>query len=103
MEDLLHLLSVIKKRRQLFIGDDDLMALRHLVTGYCLCLQDHGIDVDDQWRAFDDFVHNMFAEKRDARSLWTLIMGQSNDTNEAFNVFFDLLQQYCQKNSLPFE
>lgn len=103
MKDLLRLLATIKKRRKLFIGDGDLMALSHLVTGYYLCLQDHGIDIDAQWRAFDDFVHNMFGIERDARSLWYLIIGRSKDNDEAFDMFFRLLEQYCQKNSLSFE
>lgn len=72
MKELKRLLDLIEKRPQLFIGNDGIWALKHFIDGYCVCLREHGIDVNLQMQEFDTFVFNKFNLKRSSLSLWCL-------------------------------
>ena len=43
MDKFFELLERIEKKRYLYIGDDNLIALKHLMDGYAQCLIDYGI------------------------------------------------------------
>lgn len=96
---IIDLLFGIENRRELYIGDGDLFALQHFVSGYCVCLVSNGIDHDDSLlRSFDNFVHEYYAESSTC-SLFQCIVDHTTSKDSAFTQFFTLLHSYTNKQA----
>ena len=84
----------IEDKRKLYLGEGDLFALKHFISGFCVCSQVHGIEYgEEKMRAFGSFVCNAYAEKRSV-SLYQCIMERTQSTEEAFERFYELLHQF---------
>ena len=100
-EQIYGIAEKIEKDRRLYVGDDNLMALKHLIDGYAQCLIDYGIkskaDINRNYIAFEGFVYNALGLKRNGKPLWTIIIEQSKSSNEAYTMFFKLLHAYMSE------
>ena len=94
--DWVRLLLKVEKRRQLYIGDGDLLALWHFIGGYCLCTHEHNPGIDRLSRAFDSFVHEYYNDSRSA-SLYQLVVWNTDTKEEAFEKFFELFHRFLDK------
>lgn len=69
MTGILSLIRRMRKNRRLYIGNDGILAMRHIVTGYGVCCYDFGILRDEEFERFVLFVHEKFKpEKANFRS-----------------------------------
>ena len=94
--DWVRLLLKVEKRRQLYIGDGDLLALWHFIGGYCLCSYEHNPGVDRLSHAFDSFVHEYYNDSR-STSLYQLVVWNTDTKEEAFEKFFELFHCFLDK------
>ena len=92
--DVLDLLLSIENRKELYIGDGDLTALKHFADGYCVCARNNGIDDgEERIRGFCAYVYHHFDEKRTV-SIDQCIIENTGSKEEAFDCFFDLLRRF---------
>lgn len=103
MNYLMKLLYHIKLKRKLFVGENGLKALRHLVDGYCQCLEDFGISTYDFKFGFDEYVHKKICGEMDGRSLYSIISDNTDNDDDAFAMYFQLLEEYCAENNIQFD
>ncbi len=96
----LDLLVLIEKRPCIYIGDGDLMALKHFVDGYCVCAQSHELDYgESELREFSEYVLQFYREKRTI-SLFHCIIEQTKTKEEAFARFFKMLHMFRKSRTL---
>ena len=102
MKKIIEFLEAIESRRQLYVGDDNLMALKHLIDGYVQCLRNYGIkseeDLNCNYNMFESFVYKALGIKKSAKSFWTIIIERSKNNDEAYNMFFKLFHEYLKEN-----
>lgn len=97
--NILDLLFSIEKRKELYIGYGDLLALQHFVSGYCVCLISNGIDHDDSLLLrFDEYVHEYYAESSTC-SLFQCIIDHTSSKDAAFAQFYSLLHSFANKQA----
>lgn len=95
--DLINLLFSIEQKRELYIGEGDLLALKHFISGYYVCMIANGIENNDSWwHCFDKFVHDYYAESSTS-SLFECIVDHTSSKDSAFAHFFMLLHSYTNK------
>jgi len=88
---IIELLLLIEKSPSLYIGDGDLLSLKHFVDGFCVCAQINNIDYGEtELYSFTHYVLQFYHEKRDI-SLFQCISDQTKTKEEAFSCFFKLL------------
>lgn len=97
MAGILELFRRIKKNRKLYVGNDGILAMQHIVTGYGECLRDFGILQDEEYECFVFFVHDVLKMERGGPSIWRLIAEKTHTDDEAFNLFFSLLCKFDER------
>ena len=101
MDKFFELLERIEKKRYLYIGDENLIALKQLMDGYAQCLIDYGIkskeSLNHDYIAFERFVYSALEAEKSGKSFWTIIIERSKSNNEAYSTFFRLLHAYMKK------
>lgn len=99
MNCIFELLLEIEKNVKLYIGDCDLHALKHLITGYYLCLHPAPNSREAcEWQDFSQSVSNYFNDNRSI-SMFTCISEHTSSKEEAFKIFFELLHQYIASHN----
>lgn len=93
MASVLTLFRRMRKNRRLYVGDDSILAMRHIVTGYGECLRDFGTP-DEEFERFASFVHDALKAERGGCSIWRLLAQRTPTDEEAFERFFSLLQAF---------
>ena len=90
------LLMRIENRKELYIGNGDLLSLKHFIDGFCACAMEHDIDYGDQeLRNFDTYVHDACMDNRTV-SLFQAIVDCTKNEKESFELFYTLLHQYIK-------
>lgn len=97
MAGVLNTFRRMKKNRRLYIGNDGILAMHHIVSGYAECLCDFGILQDEEFGRFVDFVHDSLNKEMSGFSIWQLIDEKTSTDDEAFNLFFSLLNEFDEK------
>lgn len=97
MAGVLNALRRMKKNRRFYIGNDGILGMQHIVTGYGECLRDFGILQDEEFERFVCFVHDALEAEMGAASIWRLIDEKTSSDNEAFGLFFSLLNEFDQQ------
>lgn len=94
---ILDLLLLIEKRPIIYIGDGDLMILKHFVDGFCVCAQIHNIEYGEG--ELNDFMHYVlqFYHEQRVISLFQCISEHTKTKSEAFACFFELLHIFRDK------
>ena len=99
MNDLLnHYKDMANKRWRLYIGDSDFIALRHICTGYHMCMADNAIPDNGSFQKFESFVFDKLNTFEGTLSIWKEILEHTQSDEEAFNLFFSLVEEFCEKN-----
>lgn len=96
MKEMLTFLSSLRQTYRLYIGEGDLIALKHFIDGYAICLKNTGCLRDPGlYEEFYSFLEGRF-HQLDASSLsvYEKIQRCSHSVPEAFSVFFDLLDEF---------
>lgn len=94
MTDILSLIRRMRKNRRLYIGNDGILAMHHLVTGYGVCCYDFGILRDEEFERFVLFVHEKLKLEMSGFSIWRLIAERTSTDDEAFELLFALLDEF---------
>lgn len=89
----------MKKNRRLYIGNDSILAMQHLSSGYGECLRDFGIPQDAEFERFVRFVHDALKAEMGGTSIWRLIAEGTQTDDEAFDLFFLLLSKFDEQQS----
>lgn len=97
MPKILNVFRRMEKNRRLYIGNDGILAMHHLVTGYAECLRDFGILQDEEFGRFVDFVHDSLNKEMSGFSIWQLIAAETSTDDEAFELFFSLLNKFDEQ------
>lgn len=97
MASVLNLFRRMQKNRRLFIGNDGILAMQHIVSGYSFCLRDFEILQDEAYERFVRFVHDALNVEMGASSIWRLIAERTSTDDEAFDLFFSLLRQFDEQ------
>lgn len=100
MTSFLNLLIQISKKRRLYIGNAGIKSLHHVRTGYEMCLEHNGIVDDGEFKKFELFAFKSLGEPFGALSIWSVIANRTKSDDEAFDLLFTLLNEYCAKNSI---
>ena len=97
MAGVLNLFRRMKKNRRLYIGNDSIFAMQHIVSGYGECLRDFGILQDEEFEHFVHFVHDALKVEMSGVSIWRLIAQKTHTKDEAFDLFFSLLSEFDEQ------
>ena len=101
MKKFVEFMEAIEKKRRLYVGDDNLMALKHLIDGYVQCLRNYGIrsekDLAHDYAMFEGFVCKSLGVKKSEKSFWTIIIERSQSDDEAYTIFFELFHKYLRE------
>ncbi|MDE7423192.1 MAG: hypothetical protein K2N51_05810 [Lachnospiraceae bacterium] len=94
------LLSVIRKRSPMFVGEFSLDKIECFLRGYKRALLDH--DLDKEFciipEEFDDFVLRKYGLYPSSMGWCMAILQNIPDGKEAIEVFFDLLDEFLETN-----
>lgn len=103
MNDMYQLLMDIKKKPALYLGKPSLQRLSHLITGYYLCLEKHGLLYEFEFfEGFQSFVQEKY--KVTLTQNWANILEfYDGDGEKTFERFFELLEEYLIVNNLKDE
>ena len=89
---------MIEKEKRIYIGDGDILSLKHFVDGYCVCAMQHRIEYGEKRLTdFHQYVCKHFSEKRSI-SLFRCIKEHVKGKEEAFTVFFELMHKFLEAN-----
>lgn len=97
MNGTLSLIRRMRKNRRLYIGNDGIPAMQHIVNGYGICLHDLGLPRDEEFECFVRFVrfvHDALKLEMGGLSIWRLIDDRTDDDDEAFELLFALLDEF---------
>lgn len=94
MVSVLNLFKRMKKNRRLYIGNDNILAMQHIVSGYGECLRDLGFSQDKEYEHFVRFVYETLKVEKSGISIWRLIAERTQTDDEAFDLFFLLLSKF---------
>ena len=97
MVGVLNLFRRMKKNRRLYIGNDNILAMQHIVAGYGECLRDFGFFQDEEFEKFIRFVHDALKVEMSGVSIWRLIAQKTHTDDEAFELFFLLLNKFDEQ------
>lgn len=97
MAGVLNAVRRMKKNRRLYIGNDGILAMQHIVSGYGECLRDLGIPRDEEFECFVHFVHDALGEEMGAASIWRLLAEKTASDDEAFDLLFSILRQFDEQ------
>lgn len=97
MTGVLNTFRRMKKNRRLYIGNDGILAMHHIVSGYAECLYDFGILQDEEYGRFVHFVHDSLNKEMSGFSIWQLIDEKTSTDDEAFDLFFALLKEFDEQ------
>ena len=99
MKEMLVFLSSLRSSYYLYIGDGDLIDLKHFIDGYLICLQNTGnLDDPNAYNKFCSFIEKQYQFDNSSISVYQKIQQHSKSIHEAFSTFFDLLDEFL-KNS----
>ena len=100
MDSILFFLQSIKKTYRQYIGDDDLLALKHFIDGYVVCLLNMGKSFPViQYEEFTRFVGRHISQDLSDLSIYSKIINISSAKEDSFKLFFDLLDSFIQEIS----
>lgn len=87
----------MERNRRLYIGNDGILAMQHIVFGYGLCQDDFGIHKDEEFERFVHFAHDALNVQWGAFSIWRIIDNKTSSDDEAFDLFFSLLHRFDER------
>ena len=95
MDNVLDFLSSLRSSYHLYIGDEDLQSLKHFIDGYNTCL----INLKQMREAalleqFVAFVTERYNDDLTDESIFTKIQRRSTTMKNAFETFFNLLDEF---------
>ena len=100
MKDILTLLNKVRQRPNIYLGRPSLERLSAFIDGgICLYQEITGIYLEFA-PGFDDFVHEQY-KIYTAHSAASLITFFSDNDEQAFYTFFELLDQYLTLKGKP--
>lgn len=97
MAGVLNLFRRMRINRRLYIGNDSILAMQHIASGYGECLRDFGVFRDEEYERFVRFVHNALNAEMGGVSIWRLIAEKTSTDDEAFDLFFSLLSKFDEQ------
>jgi RHS repeat-associated protein len=103
MNSIFEFMLKVGENVKLYIGDGDLHALHHLISGYYLCLQPSPDSKEEvEMRQFSEYVHRYFGNSRTI-SACDCVSEHTATREEAFDTFFLLLHKFIEetKNTDP--
>ena len=96
MNELKEMLSEMKKRPGMYIGEKSLTPLHHYINGYC-----HGLSKGSDKKVvfgggFISFLHERHSELflQSWWGWWIAILENTSSEEEAFDYFFVLLEEF---------
>ena len=100
MDDLLYkLLQKIRDRPGLYLGEKSLIYLYYLILGY----EDRAFETDPNYHdcldGFDEFVYSYYYDQPIGTRSWKrFILDNTNTQEEAFDEFYELLDEFIKQN-----
>ena len=105
MSDLLSIISKIKTKPGMYIGQPTITNLFMFLVGYKTARRELGIKPNEQemifQKEFQPWLQKRF-EVETVNSYAKIISFYTRDEKEAFNYFFDLLDEFFQEKSVSY-
>jgi hypothetical protein len=101
MGGLYAVLSKIQSRSGMYIGKPSITVLRHFLVGYEFARSELGIESTDEEIDFYDHFHPWIEKRfgvRTAKSWADIILLFTRDEKEAFDYFFNLLDEFKHRD-----
>ncbi|MEA5582833.1 hypothetical protein VB620_15975 [Nodularia harveyana UHCC-0300] len=102
MFDLYELISNIRKRPAMYLGETSISNLRTFLAGYCFARRQMGISQTAQEKHFSQF-QSWIQHKinRTSNQTWDqIILSFSRDQQTALAIFFDLFDEFIQTENI---
>lgn len=97
--ELRTLLKLIELKPELYIGNNDIMALRHFLSGYIGASKEVDPNYDD-W-LFSDFRNHLAQKYRDNRDYdWATLIAAHEADGGTTDAFFRLISEYRSRSNL---
>jgi len=99
MPAMLSLLNEMRGRLGMFLGSTSLTKFASFLRGYEHALRSRGLDTSDHFLAeFRDWIQQRFGDR--SRSWEDVILSQSKDEQAAVQTFWELLDEYVQRQNV---
>lgn len=96
-QELASILARIREKPNMYLGQKSISLLYSFLCGYSVCLLEHTNYTDDLfYHEFQTFVANRYNIVTD-QNWCSILRFFSNDETDAFNLFFELLDEYLAK------
>lgn len=90
---LIDLLSQIENKPQLFLGNDNIFALRHFLSGYIMAEKERDPTYDDWlFSAFTSYLSQLYQDDRDFD--WATLISLYEPDGYSVVAFFRLIHKY---------
>ena len=95
MKEMLTFLSSLRKTYYLYIGDGDLIAFKHFIDGYIMCLRNTDqLDHPELYEEFCNYVEKHYQFDNTSTSIYRKIKQYTDSSSKAFSTFFDFLDDF---------
>lgn len=93
--ELIDLLRQIERRPQLFLGTDDIFALRHFLSGYIMAEKEHDPAYHDWlFSGFPSYLSQLYQDDRDLD--WAALIRLHEPDGDSVTAFFRLAHRYYE-------
>ena len=91
--DLIDLLRQMERKPQLFLGSDDIFALRHFLSGYIMAEKEHDPAYHDWlFSGFPSYLSQLYWDERDLD--WATLIRLHEPDGDSVAAFFRLAHRY---------
>ncbi|NCJ06950.1 hypothetical protein GS597_10600 [Synechococcales cyanobacterium C] len=102
MSDFYELLQKVQQRPAMYLGKRSLSQLHAFLEGYLLARREAKIPMtteEEDFEFFQEWIERRFGQAN-TQSWSHIILFYSEDEADALNRFFELLEEFCQRNQL---
>lgn len=93
--ELIDLLRQMERRPQLFLGTDDIFALRHFLSGYIMAEKEHDPAYHDWlFSGFPSYLSQLYQDDRDLD--WATLIRLHEPDGDSVAAFFRLAHRYYE-------
>ena len=90
----------IAKRPHLYVGENNLLMVSHLIGGYTMCANDKGDQVPWQFmHGFQEYVQERYHEQR-TLGWWNIIEMNCPDSETPTELFGQLIRSYKEERAI---
>lgn len=90
----------IRKRPELYLGKKSLIYLKLYISGYLARQYELDRDFRTSFENFSSYVDNYYEYGSPSLDWERILYFVINDDKKAFDVFFELLDKYCEENEI---